>query len=126
MPRLNFSASSRRSNRVTVVKGTRPNAFRATNRSKIGDTDPERSFFPDTYKMLLLLSALRAGPPETRKCHDLNFSASRRRSNRVTVVKGTRPNAFLEKNRSKIGDTDPESSLFPDTYKMLMPVGVRP
>jgi hypothetical protein len=53
MPRLNFSASSRRSNRVMVVIGTRPNAFRVTNRSKIGDTDPERSLFPDTYKMLL-------------------------------------------------------------------------
>ena len=54
----NFSALSGHSNRITVLKRARPKAFRATNHSKIGDTDPEHSLFPDTYKMLLL----RAGP----------------------------------------------------------------
>ena len=60
----NFSALSGHSNRITVLKRARPKAVRATNRSKIGDTDPERSLFPDTYKML----PLRTGPPETCKC----------------------------------------------------------
>ena len=68
-------------------------------------------------------STARTGPPETRKCHDSIFSASSRRSNRVTGVTGTRPNAFRATNRSKIGDTDPEHSLFPDTCKMLLASG---
>ena len=43
----------------------------------------------------------------------------------VTVLNITHPKASETTNRSKIGDTDPESSLFPDTYKMLLLVGER-